>query len=84
MLRILNRAKGRIRLARGRCPACDSGQPESCPVCLGHHGPFPTDEGTLRRWAHRFETGHHAHPANVPTPTGIWSAARSARTSPTP
>mgnify|MGYP003622419654 CR=1 FL=1 len=75
MLRTVTRAMGRLRLARGRCPACASEKPEGCPVCCGHQAPFPADEGTLRRWAYRFEAGVKAHPAGIPSPAGMWPAA---------
>ena len=56
MLRLMSRARGSFRLARGRCPACASEAPAGCPVCLGHHAPFPPDGRSLRRWAARFDS----------------------------
>lgn len=48
---------GRIRLARGRCPACSSegSRVAGCATCMGYEGPFPVSEATQRRWAWRFE-----------------------------
>lgn len=51
----LARVRGRLRLARGRCPACASEAPEGCGVCLGHQGPYPPDSEQMARWAFRFE-----------------------------
>lgn len=56
MSAILSRVRGRLRLARGRCPACASEATEGCGVCLGHQGPFPVEPAQLQRWAFRFET----------------------------
>ena len=55
MARLVTQLRGRLRLARGRCPACDSTAPEGCGVCLGYRMPFPVASGTLRRWEARFE-----------------------------
>jgi hypothetical protein len=50
--------RGRVRLARGRCPSCASDAPEGCGVCLGYRGPFPAEDRTRSRWRFRFG---HAH-----------------------
>jgi hypothetical protein len=64
---IFSRVRGRLRLARGRCPDCASEAPEGCDVCLGHQGPFPVEPAQLRRWARRFETRLWAYrPGTVP------------------
>jgi hypothetical protein len=46
--------RGRVLLARGRCPACRSELPDECGVCLGYRGPFPVEAHTLARWSWRF------------------------------
>jgi len=78
MPHFLARARGRVLLARGRCPACASEAPQGCPVCLGHYGPFPPDSRSLRRWAHRFdETMAGRPPSSVARPaSGDWAGAR--------
>ena len=65
MTSLLYRVRGRVRLARGRCPACDSEAPAGCGVCLGHLGPFPVEPERLRRWAFRFESLIGARHARV-------------------
>jgi hypothetical protein len=53
--------RGRVLLARGRCPACRSELPDDCGVCLGYRGPFPVEPNTLARWSWRFrESGRRA------------------------
>jgi hypothetical protein len=59
---ILSRVRGRLRLARGRCPACSSESAGGCGVCLGHQGPFPVEPAQIQRWAYRFETRLLAEP----------------------
>lgn len=56
---------GRVRLARGRCPACASegARHAACGVCKGYEGPFPASESTQHRWAWRFE--HRPVPART-------------------
>ncbi len=78
MLRTLTRALGRLRLARGRCPACASAAPEACPVCFGFQAPHPPDEQTLRRWSHRYETGRGVSGKGSPAPARVWPAADAA------
>jgi hypothetical protein len=53
---------GRVRVFRGRCPSCNSEQPQlhGCQTCLGYAGPFPPSEESQRRWSARFERTHHA------------------------
>ncbi|RIL07048.1 MAG: hypothetical protein DCC71_04450 [Proteobacteria bacterium] len=48
---------GRLRLARGRCPACAShgAGHADCSVCRAYSGPFPVGRSRLDRWAWRFE-----------------------------
>ena len=80
-----DRIRGRIRLARGRCPACDSESraTASCGVCRGYTGPFPVEEGTLLRWSWRFQVALRPTPTPAPeTETAVaWSppGARLAR-----
>jgi hypothetical protein len=62
MSAILSRVRGRLRLARGRCPACASESTGGCGVCLGHQGPFPVEPAQLQRWAFRFEARRRAEP----------------------
>jgi len=62
MSAIMSRVRGRLRLARGRCPACASESTGGCGVCLGHQGPFPVEPAQLQRWAFRFETRLSAAP----------------------
>jgi len=62
MSAIMSRVRGRLRLARGRCPACASESTGGCGVCLGHQGPFPVEPAQLQRWAFRFETRLWAEP----------------------
>jgi hypothetical protein len=57
MYRRLARFRGRIRVARGRCPACASESDAPCGVCLGYTGPFPVENETLARWWWRFQGG---------------------------
>jgi hypothetical protein len=51
----IERMRSRIRIARGRCPACDSSG-ISCGVCLDYTGPFPVGAATQLRWWSRYET----------------------------
>lgn len=78
MLRTLTRALGRLRMARGRCPACASAAPEECPVCFGYQAPFPPDEATLRRWSHRDEARRRAPRKGSASPARVWPAADAA------
>jgi hypothetical protein len=54
MRRQIERFRGNLRLARGRCPACSSEAIEGCGVCFGYYGPFPASRETLLRWKFRF------------------------------
>jgi len=49
------RVRGRLRLLRGRCPACASEAARDCGVCRGYAGPYPADDGARQRWGSRFE-----------------------------
>lgn len=74
---ILSRVRGRLRLARGRCPACASEAAEGCGVCLGHQGPFPVEPAQLQRWAFRFEASVPAarlRDSSVPSWSPAWRA----------
>lgn len=65
---------GRLRLARGRCPACSSeGVPlVGCDTCKGYEGPFPASEATRQRWAWRFAQRRAAAPPHpLADPHGI-------------
>jgi hypothetical protein len=64
--------RGRMRLARGRCPSCASESPAvACGVCHGYRGPFPAESRTLQRWSSRFE--HALRPAPATAPQQAWS-----------
>ena len=52
----LERIRGRLRQARGRCPACDSAASVACGVCRSHVGPFPVSRDTQLRWWGRYES----------------------------
>lgn len=70
---------GRVRLVRGRCPACASegSQHAACETCKGYEGPFPVSESTQRRWAWRF-----AQQAMAPAQTAMPGLAYPATTQP--
>jgi hypothetical protein len=56
------RVRGRLRLLRGRCPACASEAARDCAVCAGYAGPYPPDEGARQRWGSRFEHERRSAP----------------------
>jgi len=74
-MRMIERAVGQLRLARGRCPRCASLPQKGCPTCHGYEGPFPPSEATRRRWQARF-----ARAAGAPVagdrghPVAVWSS----------
>lgn len=81
MTAILSRVRGRLRLARGRCPACASESAEGCGICLSHQGPFPVEPAQLQRWAFRFDarvgSGAGAATAHLAGPVTRSEAAQS-------
>lgn len=67
---------GRLRLARGRCPACRSegARLVGCDTCKGYEGPFPASDATQHRWAWRFAQRSVAvplHPIATPHEIGF-------------
>jgi hypothetical protein len=65
--------RGRVRLARGRCPSCasEARAAVACGVCRDFRGPFPAEPRTLQRWSWRFERTLRLTPAAAPHPA--WS-----------
>jgi hypothetical protein len=57
LVKLATLLRGRLRLARGRCPCCDSDSDAvaACAICRDYQGPFPVAERTLLRWSWRFE-----------------------------
>ena len=76
----LVRLRGRVRRARGHCPACDGVETASCDACRGYAGPHPVDVDTQLRWWHRFEAslrlGSASRAASDPSRVG-WGLVRS-------
>lgn len=65
--------RGRVRLARGRCPSCasESRPGVACGVCHDYRGPFPAEARSLQRWSWRFEQALRPAPAVAAQPA--WS-----------
>jgi hypothetical protein len=57
LLKTIALLRGRVRLARGRCPSCasESTAAVGCGVCRGYQGPFPAEDRTLLRWSWRYD-----------------------------
>jgi hypothetical protein len=72
-MRVLDRMRGNLRLARGRCPSCNSerAHPRTCRTCLGFEGPFPPTEATQARWAGRFARTIAVRPAARATRSAV-------------
>jgi hypothetical protein len=71
----VSQLRGRVRLARGRCPSCasESASAETCGICRDYRGPFPAEEQTLLRWYWRFEGLRRAAVAHPMLVRPAWS-----------